>query len=288
MTCVDESSAALSDQLELHRRMWVLRLLGMAIAELRGDDMIAGSPPVGFGQEAVAVGAGAALREGDVAIATRGPYADLVGLGARLGPTIAPMMGRIGADGGLPAPAPAVKRSPLLAVGHAYLQWLDDAGRVTLCVVADSEVDSADFDQAAKLAVCRRLPVVILVEDIRGACSARRNGCGRETRLYRTAAGYGMPGVSVDGHDVAAVRDRVAQAVERARTGGGPTLIHAITHRTDLCAPDRADDGDRDGRFVDPLIVAGGRGGGGRPPPPPPGGGGAGAAPPPPAGPVFG
>lgn len=266
MTCARELPAILPSHLEMYRRMWILRLLDMALEELHIEGLIAGPVAAAFGQEAVGVGATAALTAGDVAITTHRPHAPHVGLGSELGPLIADMMGR---SHGKEAAADAVdsprvlEQSPLLAIGYGYTQWLDDKGRITLCVTEDGDVDSASFNNAANVAVVWQLPVVILVENIRPALTARADGRPNnvvpDTQLYRKAAYYGMPGVSVDGNDVEAVRDCVAVAVERARAGGGPTLVQAITYRTaDFCASDRGGYRDPAGsaRFVDPLVFA--------------------------------
>ncbi|MCV7078045.1 thiamine pyrophosphate-dependent dehydrogenase E1 component subunit alpha [Mycobacterium szulgai] len=259
MTCTREGlTATLPSHLQLYRRMWMLRLLDMALEELHIEGLITRPVPVAFGQEAVGVGATAALVDGDVAITTHRPQAPHVGLGSQLGPLIAEMMGRSGGRDAVDTPR-VLEQSPLLAIGHGYTQWLDDNGRITLCVTEDGDVDSASFNDAANVAVVWQLPVVILVENIRPALSARPDGYVPDTQLYRKAAYYGMPGVSVDGNDVEAVRDCVALAVERARAGGGPTLVQAITYRTiDFDESQRGGYHDPVGsaRFLDPLVFA--------------------------------
>lgn len=275
MTRTSEGLAAfVVDQLEeLYRRMWVLRLLDMALEQLRIEGLINGPLQGGFGQEAVSVGAAAALGEGDVIITTHRPHAQHVGTDAPLGPVIADMLGATAGDlegadedahiadprAGLPAAIRVVKQSPLLAIGHAYALWLRDTGRVTLCVTQDCDVDADAFNEAADLAAVWQLPVVILVENIRGALSVHLDRYTHEPRVYRRAVAYGMPGVSVDGNDVEAVRDCVANAVVRARAGGGPTLVQAITYRTtDFSGSDRGGYRDLAGseQFLDPLIFA--------------------------------
>lgn len=144
MTRTSEGLAAfVVDQLEeLYRRMWVLRLLDMALEQLRIEGLINGPLQGGFGQEAVSVGAAAALGEGDVIITTHRPHAQHVGTDAPLGPVIADMLGATAGDlegadedahiadprAGLPAAIRVVKQSPLLAIGHAYALWLRDTG----------------------------------------------------------------------------------------------------------------------------------------------------------------
>lgn len=100
MTRTSEGLAAfVVDQLEeLYRRMWVLRLLDMALEQLRIEGLINGPLQGGFGQEAVSVGAAAALGEGDVIITTHRPHAQHVGTDAPLGPVIADMLGATAGD----------------------------------------------------------------------------------------------------------------------------------------------------------------------------------------------
>jgi TPP-dependent pyruvate/acetoin dehydrogenase alpha subunit len=222
-----ESTALLPDQLALFHRMWELRLLDMALEELRIEGLMNGPVQATFGQEAVGIGATAALSAGDIAATAHRGHALYAGLGLELGATIAAMIGPMAARPGVAAQAQSL-------VENAYSQWLHDQGDVTLCVTEDSDTGDSSFREAASVAVLDLLPMVFLVEEIR---------CGR-TSLHRKPEIHGMPAVSVDGNDVAAVRDCVAEAVDRARDGGGPTLVYAITYRT------------TDEQFVDPLIFA--------------------------------
>lgn len=233
MTRTPELSAArLRDQVEMYRQMWVLRLLDMAVEELRIDGRLNQPVQAAFGQEAVAIGTAAALRPGDVM--TTGivhlQHAQQVACALPLGPAIAALSGPgLGRDDdedgsfvasvrGLSATQSALQQSPLLAVGHAYGKQLLDDGRVTLCAMETRDVKSADFAEAAHIAVSWQLPVVFVVEN------ARQDSFAAEC--------HGIPVLSVDGNDVEAVRDSVAEAVRRAGEGGGPVLVQAMTKRT--------------------------------------------------------
>lgn len=261
------------DLVELYRRMCVLRELDVALEELRRDGLIKGPMHVGFGQEAAGIGATAALRKGDATTATHRPHAQYVGLGLPLGPTIAEMMGRadgqcggrgghmiiMDPDRGLLGPSGIIGHSLLLAVGHGYAQRLANDGRVTLCVTGDGSVNSGAFNEAANMAALWQLPVVIFVENNQYALSVRLDRHVRELELYRRAAGYGMPGEAVDGNDVEAVLDCVTQAAERARGGGGPSLVEAVTYRKAVFSG--ADRGGyreptESAPFTDPLTTA--------------------------------
>ncbi|WP_406814098.1 thiamine pyrophosphate-dependent enzyme [Mycobacterium sp. M23085] len=245
MTHTPETSSALvgDDRLELYRRMWVLRLLDMALEELRVDGLIADSARVEFGQEAVATGTVAALRPGDLVNAATPQFrhAQQVGLALPLGPAIAEMIGprrRAGAGAAdwkrSLANETALCQSTLFALGDANTQRLTGEGKVSVCAIGGRDTHSVEFATAAKIAVQWRLPVVFVVENIRGASNARRHA-------YQTDA---MPMLPVDGRDVVAVADAVAEAVYLASAGDGPALVEAITYHTNHPAA------------VDPLVFA--------------------------------
>ncbi|BBX63486.1 dehydrogenase [Mycobacterium saskatchewanense] len=251
MTQTPELSVIVRDQLELYRRMWVMRLLDMAIEEARIDGLLTGPVQPAFGQEAVAVGTTAALRPGDI-IATdiaHCRHAQRVALGLPLAPTIAELIGTSPTRARRPAakgfvadwkqsisPAGVLGQSTLFALGDAHSQSRDGKGRVTVCVIGNREAGSVEFTAAADIAVSWRLPVVFVVENTRDASGVRR--------VEHVRACDGMPVLSADGKEVAAVRDSVQYAVERASAGDGPTLVDAVTYRTNHpCA-------------VDPLVAA--------------------------------
>lgn len=242
------SAAPVDEQLELYRRMWALRLLDMALEESRIDGLLNGPMVAAFGQEAVAVGTTAALRPGDI-ISTAIPHfqhARQIGL-SPLAPVVSEIFGPSGEPGRASEDDPfaaewklifasssPLKQSVMFALGDAYGQQVAGAGKVTLCVIGHEDLDSVEFDTAARIAVSWRLPVVFVVEDIRSGSGVRRGA--RESN--------GMPVLLAHGRDVAAVHNSVTQAVARASVGGGPTVVRAVTYRTNH--PSR----------VDPLVYA--------------------------------
>ncbi|OBB69837.1 thiamine pyrophosphate-dependent enzyme [Mycobacterium sp. 852014-50255_SCH5639931] len=241
------SAVNLGEQLELYRRMWVMRLLDMALEERRIGGLLKATTVAAFGQEAVAVGAVAALRPGDVMSTAihHFEHAQRVGLALPLGPAIAEMIApsRAAAGGAKESPfatewkqlfatTDPVWQSILFALGDAYAQRHAGEGKVTLCAIGDEAVNSAEFKSAAQIALSWRLPVVFVVENIRDASGVRRGP--REH--------HGLPVLSVDGNSVAAVHDSVTEAVERASAGGGPAMVEAVAFRTNHPAA------------VDPLV----------------------------------
>jgi pyruvate dehydrogenase E1 component alpha subunit len=259
--------------LELYRRMRLLRRFDELLVQLMGDGLIRGPMHLSIGQEAVGIGATASLRSGDFVTATHRPHAQYVGLRLPLGPTLAEIMGRAGGqcrgraghmliadkEHGLLGPSGIVGHSLMFATGHGYTQRLAKRGEVTLCVTGDGAVNSGAFNEALNMMALWQLPVIVLVENNQYALSVRLDRHVREPYLYRRAAGYGIVGVQVDGNDVEAVHEEVQGAVLRARTGGGPSLVEAITYRnTGFSRSDRGgyrNDAEAD-RFTDPLKLA--------------------------------
>ncbi|GAA3293607.1 thiamine pyrophosphate-dependent dehydrogenase E1 component subunit alpha [Streptomyces cinereospinus] len=271
-----ESTTLTNTPLELFRRMTLARRLDERIPALQEAGLIKGPMHLGIGQEAVGIGATSVLDRGDLVTATHRPHALYVGCGLPLGPTLAEMMGRAGGQGkgrgghmlvgdrdhGLLGPSGIVGHSLLLAVGHGLAHKRAREGRVTLCVTGDGSVNSGAFNESLNMLALWQLPVVVLVENNGYGLSVRLDRHVYETELHRRGAAYGVPAVRVDGSDVEAVRDAVAGAFVRARTGGGPTLVEAVTFRD--CAFSGADRGgyrqeDEWEGYVDPVELAAAR-----------------------------
>jgi 2-oxoisovalerate dehydrogenase E1 component alpha subunit len=126
----------------------------------------------------------------------------------------------------------------LHAVGYAMgvvrdgLVGTGDPERDTAVVafLGDGAMSQGDVSEAFVWAATQQLPVVFVCQNNQWAISAPAS-VQTPIPLYRRAAGFGFPGVRVDGNDVLASLDTVRSAVERARSGGGPTLVEAFTYR---------------------------------------------------------
>ncbi|MFE9395480.1 pyruvate dehydrogenase (acetyl-transferring) E1 component subunit alpha [Streptomyces flavidovirens] len=129
------------------------------------------------------------------------------------------------------------------AVGLAHAARLKGDDVVALAMVGDGGTSEGDFHEALNFAAVWRAPVVFLVQNNGFAISVPLAKQTAAPSLAHKAVGYGMPGRLVDGNDVAAVHEVLAQAVERARRGGGPTLVEAVTYRIE--AHTNADDATR-------------------------------------------
>ncbi|QKW07716.1 pyruvate dehydrogenase (acetyl-transferring) E1 component subunit alpha [Streptomyces sp. NA04227] len=129
------------------------------------------------------------------------------------------------------------------AVGLAHAARLRGDDVVALALVGDGGTSEGDFHEALNFAAVWQAPVVFLVQNNGFAISVPLDKQTAAPSLAHKAVGYGMPGRLVDGNDVVAVHEVLTEAIQRARTGGGPTLVEAITYRID--AHTNADDATR-------------------------------------------
>ena len=113
------------------------------------------------------------------------------------------------------------------AAGIAYSSKLKGEGVVTLCTFGDGATSQGDFHEGVNFAAVHRLPVVFVCENNSYAISVPISLQMTNPNVAERAAGYGIPGVTVDGTDVPACYSACRDAVSRARSGGGPTLIEA-------------------------------------------------------------
>jgi 2-oxoisovalerate dehydrogenase E1 component alpha subunit len=118
------------------------------------------------------------------------------------------------------------------AVGAAYaLKYRGEAGRAVLTTFGDGATSEGEWHESLNFASVHKLPVVFLCENNEWAISTPLSAQMAQPHVYKRAAGYGMPGVCVDGFDPLEVYAAVRDAMERARHGGGPTLVEAKCYR---------------------------------------------------------
>jgi 2-oxoisovalerate dehydrogenase E1 component alpha subunit len=117
------------------------------------------------------------------------------------------------------------------AVGVALAMKLRGECRVAVCCLGDGGTSKGDFYEAINLAGSMQLPAVFVVANNQWAISMPRSAQTAAATLAQKAIAAGIPGEQVDGNDVIAVADAARRAIERARAGGGATIIEALTYR---------------------------------------------------------
>jgi pyruvate dehydrogenase E1 component alpha subunit len=119
----------------------------------------------------------------------------------------------------------------LHAVGIAYAIKYREQDQVVMTFFGDGATSEGDFHEAMNFAGVFQVPVVFVCQNNHWAISIPRSKQTRSKTLAQKALAYGMPGIQVDGNDVLAVHAAAREAVERARSGGGPTMIETVTYR---------------------------------------------------------
>jgi acetoin:2,6-dichlorophenolindophenol oxidoreductase subunit alpha len=230
---------------EMYRRMYRSRSFEMAAIEKMKSGEIPGALHTSVGQEASIVGSCMALRDDDYMVGNHRSHGHPIGKGARTDRLFAELMGKAtGINAGLGGSMhlsdfsvgslgeTSIVGSGLpVAAGAALGSKLQGNDRVTLCFFGDGASNEGTFHESLNLAAIWTLPVVFLCEN---------NGYGELSAasvmvsvpdVSMRAAGYGIPGVTVDGQDVVAVYEAVTGAVTRARRGDGPSLVETKTYR---------------------------------------------------------
>ncbi|MDB5927121.1 MAG: transketolase [Betaproteobacteria bacterium] len=212
----------------------------------RGDaPEIVGSVHLCGGQEAIPVGALAALNADDRVVATYRGHGWALESGITADELMAELCHReAGINGGRAGSAyvmapqrrffgenSIVGAGGPIACGTALAAQAGETGRVTIVSFGDGAMSQGALHEAFVFAAARQLPVIFVCENNGWSELTPTSKIARIERLGRRSLGYGIAGVTIDGCDPVAVRDAVAQAAERARKGDGPTLIECKTVR---------------------------------------------------------
>lgn len=225
--------------------MLVIRTFEEALEDLYARGRLHGTMHLSIGQEAVAVGTCGALIDGDLITSTHRGHGHCIAHGADPTRMMAELLardtgycrgrggsmhiadvahGNLGANG-------IVAGSMTIAVGAARTQMHHETGSVVACFFGDGAANEGAFHEALNLAGVWKAPVVFVCENNQYGMSMAMREATAGGSIAGRASAYGMPGVEVDGNDLVDVHSSVAEAAERARSGGGPTLVEALTYR---------------------------------------------------------
>ena len=197
------------------------------------------------GEEAVAVGVCANLRKEDVITSTHRPHGHVIAKGVPLKTIMAELFGKStgcchGKGGSMHVGDPAVGALTAIAIvggnipiaaGAALAFKFQRSDRVAVSFFGDGASNEGTFHEAINMAAIWNLPVIFVCENNLYAASTHVSKVMKIKNIAERASAYGIPGVVVDGNDVLAVYRVVKEAVKRARSGEGPTLIECKTYR---------------------------------------------------------
>ncbi|MDP7132046.1 MAG: thiamine pyrophosphate-dependent dehydrogenase E1 component subunit alpha [Planctomycetota bacterium] len=231
--------------LELYRQMLTIRCFEQKVVDCHKKGLVQGAAHSYTGMEAVAVGICAAMRDDDYVTSTHRGHGHCIARGLDVRRMLAEIFGRatgyckgkggsmhladmdrgmLGADGivggGIPIAAGAALGCRVL--GH---------DRVVVCFFGDGATNQGSFHEAANFAAVNKFAVVFVCENNHWALSAGFEATTAVNHVADRAAAYSMPGHIVDGNDVEEVHAVAVTAIERARTGEGPSLVECKTYR---------------------------------------------------------
>lgn len=238
---------------DLYRTMLTIRRFEERCNHLYMQGRIPSTLHLYIGQEAVAAGVCAHLRADDYLLSTHRPHGHAIAKGVSLPSMMAELYAKVtgccqGKGGSMHvgdinvgmAPAIAIVGGNIpIAAGMALAAKRLNNGRVAVSFFGEGGANEGAFHEALNMAALWNLPVVYVCENNLYAASTPVATAFKIENVADRAAAYGMPGVIVDGNDVAAVYQAAGEAIARARRGDGPTLLECKTYR--LCGHSRSD-----------------------------------------------
>jgi len=253
---IEEQELTKEQLLTYLRQMTEIRALENNIANLLSKDVLKGASHLYAGQEAVAVGAIGALKDNDIITSTHRGHGHAHAHGDSAAETeeakqehynkmMAEVLGKscgyckgkggsmhiADVDHGNLGATGIVGGNIPVAVGSALAQKLQGTDSVVLCFFGDGACNTGNFHESLNMASIWDLPVVFVVENNLYAMSVPWEDASNKPQVAQRACAYGIPGETVDGMNVLKVRKAVSEAVARARSGEGPTLIECQTYR---------------------------------------------------------
>lgn len=233
-------------RLEMYRLQVLLRQSEQRAYDLFLENKIKGTSHLSLGQEAVAAGAAAAMRPGDLSFCTYRGHAHTLARGVPVEKVLGELMGRenglmrgkggsmhlTSVEHGVMGSYAIVGAHLPIACGAAWRAQYKGESDVSVCFFGDGATNIGAFHEALNFAACRKLPVVFVCENnlymeytpISDVTAVKHPAADR-------AAGYGLERIVIDGNDADVVYLNMTRAFSRARAGEGPSLIECLTYR---------------------------------------------------------
>ncbi len=230
---------------DMYYRMWLIRYFEESARSLFQQDMIRGATHMYTGEEAVAVGACAALNRDDYITSTHRGHGHCLAKGGDPRAMMAELLGKATGyckgkggsmhiadlDLGILGANGIVGGGIGIATGAAYAADLRGSDQVVVCFFGDGASNQGVLMETANMATLWKLPIIYLCEENQYAEFSPSKPFIAIERIEMKARAFGLSGITVDGNNVLTVYEAVRQAAERARRGDGPTLLVAQTYR---------------------------------------------------------
>nr|YP_009295769.1 pyruvate dehydrogenase E1 component alpha subunit [Schimmelmannia schousboei]AOM64704.1 pyruvate dehydrogenase E1 component alpha subunit [Schimmelmannia schousboei] len=252
LTYSEQSNTSYHTMLALYEDMLLGRNFEDMCAQMYYRGKMFGFVHLYNGQEAVATGIIKALNEHDYVCSTYRDHVHALSKGVPAKSVMAELFGKetgcsrgrggsmhiFSADHNFLGGFAFIGEGIPIAIGSAFQsiyrkQVLQDSNplRVTVCFFGDGTSNNGQFFECLNMSVLWKLPVIFVVENNQWAIGMAHHRSTSYPEIHQKAKAFGLPGVEVDGMNVLAVREVAQQAIERARSGEGPTLIEALTYR---------------------------------------------------------
>ena len=238
----------LSDEtiLNLYRTMQIIRLTEEELARCHQRGLIHGACHTYVGQEAIATGVCVHLSQEDPIFSTHRGHGHALAKGMPPRELIAELFGRetgcsrgrggsmhlFSPEIGMMGTSGIVGPCLLQACGGGYSSKILKNGTVAAAFFGDGAVNNGAFHEGLNMASIWKLPVLFICENNQYATEVPFSYSSGNPSIGSRGAAYGIPGITIDGNDVLEIYRVAAEAVARARSGGGPTLIECKTYRT--------------------------------------------------------
>ena len=231
--------------LELYNKMVTVRTFETVAGEHFAAGEIPGFIHLSIGQEASSVGVCSCLLPDDYVITTHRGHGHMIAKGADLKRMTAELFGKrtgyckgkggsmhiadfsigiLGANGVVAGGLPII-------AGAGFSIKMRKTDQVAVCFFGDGASNRGTVHEVMNMASVWKLPIIFVVENNQWASTTPQKASSAVEELSCRAAGYNMPGVTVDGNDLFAVRKATQEAVEHARSGNGPTMLENKTYR---------------------------------------------------------
>lgn len=242
---IDTEQASEIASLNVLKKMWEIRIFEETIQELFDSGELYGTMHLCIGQEATAVGGAGTLKKSDWIVSTHRNHGHCIAKGTDIRAMFAELLGKktgtnegkggsmhiadlavgnLGSNGIVGAGFP-------IAAGAAMTAQMQGKDQVVLCYAGDGATNEGSFHEALNLASIWQLPVIYFIENNQYGMSSSIEQMVNIDKLSVRGESYGIEGITIDGNDVDLVTKTVEKAVSKARAGGGPTLIEALTYR---------------------------------------------------------
>ncbi|MBI82922.1 MAG: dehydrogenase [Planctomycetaceae bacterium] len=245
--------------LDFYRTMLVIRKCEEQLAKAHQRGLVQGACHTYVGEEAIATGVCAHLRNNDVVFSTHRGHGHALAKGVEPRELIAELFGRQtgvsrGRGGSMHLFSPEVGMMGttgivgpciLQAAGAGYGFKVQQTDRVAVAFFGDGAVNNGAFHEGLNLASIWQLPVLFVCENNQYATEVPFSYSSCNPSVGGRGPAYGMPGLELDGNNVLSIYEAAGEAVERARSGGGPTLLECKTYRTRAHAEGMGDFGYR-------------------------------------------